>query len=224
MHGDQLILEARQIGRRPAGATQWLLRDVSLGVRAGDRLAIVGPSGAGKTLLLRALAMIDPLDTGSLLWKGRPVSGSAVPAFRSRVMYLQQRPALVDGTVEDNLQRPFQLGVHRHRRFSREWAVAMLGALGRDPTFLAKRHHDLSGGETQVVALVRAFQLDPEVVLLDEPTASLDAATTQAAEGWLVRWLNERPATRAQLWVTHDPDQACRVAARAVPITAGRLA
>jgi len=223
MSGEQSILEARKIGRRSTGASEWLLQEVSLAVSAGDRLAVVGPSGAGKTVLLRALAMIDPLEAGSLWWRGERVSGSAVPLFRSRVVYLQQRPALVDGTVEDNLRRPFQLGTHRHRRFCRARALAMLESLGRDVAFLAKGHHDLSGGEAQVVALVRALQLDPEVLLLDEPTAALDAATTRAAECWLLRWLDERPATRAHVWVTHDADQARRVAGRAVSIKAGRL-
>jgi putative ABC transport system ATP-binding protein len=223
MGADQLILEARAIGRRADGATSWLLHNASLEVRAGERIAVAGPSGSGKTVLLRALAMIDPLEAGRLLWHGRPIHGHAAPAFRSRVIYLHQRPTLIEGTVEANLRWPYHLQEHRRRQFSQTRVRAMLEHLGRDASFLRKRQHDLSGGEAQVVALVRALQLDPEIVLLDEPTAALDVATKRAAESWLADWLAAEPAGRAQVWVTHDADQADRVATRRLHIKDGNL-
>ena len=111
---------------------------MSLAVNAGDRLGIVGPSGAGKTVLLRSLALLDPLDAGEIRWRGRSVRGDAVPVYRSLAIYLHQRPALFEGTVEDNLRYPFSLTVHRMGPFDRGRAVELLTLLGRDAAFLAK--------------------------------------------------------------------------------------
>lgn len=217
------LLEARGIGRRDPQGGAWLLREVDLAIGAGERLAIVGPSGAGKTVLLRALARLDPLDEGQVFWLGRPVRGEEVPLFRKQVVYLHQRPALFEGTVESNLRQPYALRVHRDRRYDEPRVLGLLGELGRDRSFLDKPQHDLSGGEAQVVALIRAVQLDPTVLLLDEATSSLDRPTARAAEAMLDRWQAEADEPRALVWVTHDPDQARRVSARRVAMRAGRL-
>jgi len=215
------LLEAERITRRtPEGET--LLADVSLTVAAGERVGIEGPTGAGKSLLLRALSLLDPIEGGALEFRGSPLADGDVPAYRSRVAYLHQSPALVEGTVEENLRLPFALRVYRDRSFDRERAVELLGALGQEPSFLAKRREDLSGGERQVTALVRLLQLGPEVLLLDEPTASLDPASTTLAEELLVRWVEA--GERAAVWVTHDPAQADRVATRWMRLAGGRLA
>jgi putative ABC transport system ATP-binding protein len=218
-----LILKALGISRRHPKGEGWLLRAVSLGIRPGDRWAALGPSGAGKTLLLRALALLDPLDAGVIHWKGRPIPNEAVPAFRSAVVYLHQRPALQEGSVEANLRAPFTLQAHRGRRFDRSRIVALLDHLGRDASFLDKSHRDLSGGEAQIVALLRALQLDPAVLLLDEPTSSLDREIAGAVEALLGRWHAEGVGGRAFVWVTHDRDQARRVAEGTLCMRAGCL-
>jgi putative ABC transport system ATP-binding protein len=217
------LLEARSLGRRRPGDDGWLLRDVHIVVRPGQRVAVLGPTGAGKTLLLRALALLDPLDQGVVLASGQPVRSEAVPSFRSTVIYLHQRPALFEGTVESNLRHPFLLKAHRKRRFDRDWLVGLLQGLVRDASFLEKLHRDLSGGEAQIVALLRALQLDPMMLLLDEPTASLDGEAVRAIEGVLSRWYAEGAGRRAYLWVTHDPEQAERVADQILYMQAGRI-
>jgi len=216
-------IEVRGLGRRNPKGEGWLIRDVSFAVHPGDRLAVLGPSGAGKTVLLRALAMLDPLDSGEIRWRGHAVPGGAVPSYRKQVIYLHQRPALLDGNVEDNLRHPFTLRAHHGTEFDRERVVELLGCLDRDAAFLGKSGRDLSGGEAQIVALLRAVQLDPAVLLLDEPTASLDRATAGAVEGLLDRWLAAGPGGRALVWVGHDRDQARRVTARGLYLRAGRL-
>lgn len=222
MSGQGVLLEACGVGRLRPGEQGWLLHDVSLEVRAGDRLALAGPSGGGKTLLLRTLALLDPLDAGAVRWHGQPVAAAEVPAFRRRVAYLHQRPALFEGTVEDNLRLPFGLAVHREQSFDRERALALLAALRRDESFLAKAQGDLSGGEAQVTALVRLLQLGPSVLLLDEPTAALDLGTARQVEELVDRWRAE-VAGRAVVWVSHDPAQGRRVAERSYRMEAGRL-
>lgn len=219
------LIEADTIGRRDrkSKADGWLIRRISLVVQPGDRLGVLGPSGAGKTVLLRALARLDPLDEGTIRSAGQEVRGDAVPDYRRRVMYLHQRPALLEGSVEENLRYPFSLQVHRERSFDPARAESLLTRLGREPGFLAKNARDLSGGESQLVGLVRAIQLDPAVLLLDEPTASLDAPTAHAVEEVLDEWLAAAPDARALVWVSHNPDQARRMTGRRIHLRAGRL-
>jgi putative ABC transport system ATP-binding protein len=125
--------------------------------------------------------------------------------------------------VETNLRHPFSLRVHRNRRFDRDRIINLLEQLGRDVSFLEKLHRDLSGGEAQIVALVRAIQLDPTVLLLDEPTASLDREAATSIEDLLRRWHLEGAGRRSYVWVTHDSGQAERVADQVLWMEAGRV-
>jgi putative ABC transport system ATP-binding protein len=217
-----MLLEAKQIGRRHPNGKDWLLDDVSLSLENGSRLAMTGPSGGGKTLLLRVLARLDPLDRGEVRYRGQAVQHDAVPRFRAEVVYLHQRAALIEATVEAALMRPYELKAHRQRRYDRARAVRQLAVLGRDASFLAKPVSELSGGEIQITALVRALELDPVVLLLDEPTAALDPPTAATVERLIAGWLDEDPA-RAMVWVSHNAEQAQRVGRTAVRMVAGRL-
>lgn len=215
------LLQAVRVGRHEPAAG-WLLREVSLAVAPGDRVGVEGPTGAGKSLLLRALALLDPLDEGRVLWQGRPVPDAEVPDFRHRVAYLHQTPALQEGSVEENLRAPFDLWVHRGRGYDRARAVELLDGLGRTPAFLEKTVGDLSGGERQITALVRLLQLDPRVLLLDEPTAALDPASAERLEDLVDRWATRGDGEGAVVWVSHDSEQTRRVARRILRLEGGR--
>lgn len=217
------LLAARGIGRRDSGGDRWLLRDVSFTIQPGERVSLVGPTGSGKTLLLRALARLDGLDEGQILWRGKPVSGAEVPRFRRQTMYLHQRPALLEGTVEENLRLPFTLKSHRSATFQREQMIALLEQVGRAASFLERTVQDLSGGEAQIVALARAIQLEPKVLLLDEPTAALDEEMTHTIEALVAGWFDRLPEERAMVWVSHNPAQVQRIADRRVSIQDGRV-
>lgn len=219
---NKTLLEARNLAQRRPDDSGWLLDHVSLGLAPGDRVAVAGPSGSGKTLFLRALALLDPVDHGAVFWHGQPVALDHVPHFRSRVIYLHQRPSLAEDTVENALRGPYSLAVHRHRRFDRDQVLAWLERLGRGTDFLRQTVRNLSGGELQITALVRALQLQPEVLLLDEPTAALDERAGRAVEGLLSDWVAEQPR-RAMLWVSHDPDLAGRLGQRVVRFAGGRI-
>ncbi len=220
---DHSLLEAQQIGRRHPDGVQWLLQDVSLQLDRGQRVALLGSSGAGKTLLLRALARLDRVDTGSVLYCNRPIVRAAIPHFRSQVVYLHQRVVLGEGRVETILRRPFDFAVHRAKHYQRERIVDWLKQLGRGEGFLVQHGQDLSGGEGQIVVLLRALQLDPQVLLLDEPTAALDTATTAAVEQLLLDWVDEPGHDRAFIWVSHDEAQTPRIADRIIRMDAGHL-
>jgi putative ABC transport system ATP-binding protein len=214
------LLEAQHLTRRSRDGT-WLLHDVSLALQVGDRLALRGRSGAGKTLLLRALALLDPCD-GELLWRGECPRAGEVPRFRSQVVYLQQRTALTEGDVESMLREPFAWATHARRSFQRDVVIALCESLGRSAEFLRKRQRDLSGGESLLVALMRALQLEPSILLLDEPTSALDHETAIRVERSIDRWASA--GERAVVWVSHDAEQLDRVTNRCLRMEAGRIA
>lgn len=217
-----MLLQAEHIGRHHPDGQDWLLDDVSIGIEAGSRIVMTGPSGGGKTLLLRALAYLDPIDQGMVRYHGKGVRHEVVPRYRSEVIYLHQRAALIEDTVEVALRKPYGLKVHRHRSFDRDRALRLLVSLGREDNFLDKKVAELSGGEIQITALVRALQLDPQVLLLDEPTAALDGPTAAAVERMVSAWLDEDDQ-RAMIWVSHNETQAGRVGRTAIRMEAGRL-
>lgn len=221
---DAPLLEARGVGRRASADGAWLIRDVSLSLRGGERLAVVGPSGAGKSLLLRALALLDPVEAGEVRWRGEAVPDEEVPAFRRDVVYLHQRPALFEGTVEENLRRPYEFALSEGRAWDRDRIVGWLESLGRGAAFLEKRTPDLSGGEAQITAFLRASQLDPGALLLDEPTSALDREAGVALEGLVERWHRGGADGRSLIWVSHDREQAERLTDRVVSLESGGVA
>ena len=223
MHVAKPQLEAHEVARRHPDGHAWLLDHISFAIAPGAALAITGPSGSGKTLLLRALARLDPIDTGEIRFEGQPIDRKRIPHYRSQVVYLHQRTVLLERQVQAALQRPFSLKIHRQRSFSRGRIVHMLQQLGRDERFLDQPVSELSGGELQLVALLRAIQLDPSMLLLDEPTAALDPAATDAVEKVIHDWRAESAAPRAIVWVTHDASQAERMADRVISIDQGRI-
>ncbi len=209
------LLQAR--GLRFAIDDRLLWQDLDLTLAPGERLAIAGPSGSGKTLLLRTLAALEPMQSGEITFQGRTLTDWSMPIYRAHVVYLPQRPALPEGKVEAALQAPFHFQVRQHRRFPVEQARQLLQMLGRDETFLQQRTERLSGGEAQIAAMLRALLTAPDVLLLDEPTASLDADAVAAIEKLIANWLQEKPE-RACVWTSHDRQQLERISDRVLSL------
>jgi len=217
------VLEARQLSRLDHSGTTTLLQPTDFALMPGAQIAITGASGSGKSVFLRTLALLDAPSSGELLWQQQVLSNDAIPHYRTCVCYLAQRPALVDGSVLDNLQFPFTLKSLKRRAFDLQQASDLLAKAGKDAAFLNKPAGDLSGGESQIVALVRALQLAPQVMLFDEPTSALDPASAAAVEALVLHWFHAGADARAYLWVSHDPEQASRMSTRHLIMNKGVL-
>ncbi|MBP0012240.1 MAG: ATP-binding cassette domain-containing protein [Roseofilum sp. SBFL] len=206
-------LSTHQIGRRIQG--KWLWRNLSFSLTPGSRLGLVGESGKGKTLLLRALAGLDPLDEGQIFWSQQPgeernLTPKIFPYYRSQAIYIHQQSSVFEGTVEDNLKVVYTLAIHEHKTYNLEFIQMLLTELNRPSDFLQRPATTLSGGERQILSLLRALQLNPMILFLDEPTASLDPQTTEKVEDLIDSWIQENPY-RCCIWTSHDPQQMERV-------------
>lgn len=177
---------------------------VDLRLRHGELLCLSGASGSGKTLLLRAVADLDPAE-GELTLEGVPRSAMTGPAWRRRVAYVPAESAWW-------ARRPSE-----HFRCSE----AALNALGLSQSTFDREIARLSTGERQRFALLRMLSLRPRALLLDEPTAALDEAATLAAERLLRDYLSEQGA--AAIWVSHDSAQIARIADSRCLLRDGRL-
>jgi len=196
------------------GETQ-VLRGLSATLPAGGS-CLFGPSGSGKSTVLRLLdRLIDPA-SGRVLYEGGDVREREVLALRREVCLVPQLPALIEGTVADNVAYGPDLA---GRSFETRAALELAGL---DASFADRDAAKLSVGEQQRVMLARALALEPQVLLLDEPTSALDAEARAAVEETL-RSLRERTAISTVL-VTHDPEQARRMAEYVVRIEDGRAA
>ena len=142
--------------------------------------------------------------------------------WRSQVALLAQQPQLIEGSVIDNLQLPYRLASHQHKHFNIDWHIEQLEYLERTSDFLQQDANTLSGGERQLVNTLRLLQLNPQVLLLDEPTAALDVDTSAKLVHLLINWLRREP-TRTLLWVTHDTQDIMPLADKHWHMDAGVL-
>lgn len=193
----------------------------ALDVRRGTVLAVLGPSGAGKTTFLRVCNGLVAPSAGTLELFGRPVGPSGPDlATRRRMTLVFQKAVLFSASVRGNVGYGLAVRGTRDGRASRrvERALAWVGLEG----FADRPAWELSAGEVQRVALARALVTDPEILFLDEPTANLDPHNAAAIEG-LVRRVNAERGTTVVL-VTHSPAQARRLARHACVLLDGRPA
>lgn len=216
----------------PGGDTLYALRSVTkryadrtvvdvaqLDIRRGEVLAIIGPSGMGKSTLLRLLNFLETPTAGDIYFQGRVFNaGQDAPLdLRRRVTTVFQRPMLLRRSVEANVGYGLRLRGASDSRGQLHAALEEvgLGGLAHQPA------RTLSGGEAQRVALARAMILQPDALLLDEPTANLDPYNVGLIEQIVAR-LNREHGTTIVL-VTHNVFQAKRLAHRAALMLEGRI-
>lgn len=178
---------------------------VSGQVESGQVLFVQGPSGAGKSTLLRILGRLLTATGGEAWLRGRSWIDIPAPLWRLRIQYISQKPVVFDGTVKDNLLMPFKLKLLNHREIpSLAQITDCLHSLLLSPSLLDQPAKTLSGGEAARIALIRALLLEPEVLLLDEPTAYLDEVSREHLFILLRHWLDVKP--RAIIMVSHNKE------------------
>jgi putative ABC transport system ATP-binding protein len=200
-----------------------LFESQSLSVDGGHTLVVRGPSGVGKSKLLRSISCLDCFSAGTVTLNGKPPQHYGLTNWRARVIYVSQSRVTIKGTVREHFLQVVDLGAQK-QRLAREGVAAtdlvshlsdLLHSVGLEDresgdgavaSFLDRTWESLSGGEYQRAALCCALALKPPVLLLDEPTSALDKATALRVE----RVLDLSAA--ALVWVTHDPEQAQRLA------------
>ena len=192
-----------------------LIEGIDIDIGPARRTAVMGANGAGKSLLLRLLHGLIAPSAGEIDWRGRPLDRDA----RARQAMVFQRPVLLRRSVRANLRFALAArglpGAERATREAEALARARLDGLAARPARV------LSAGEQQRLAVARALACAPDLLFLDEPTASLDPASAQAVEA-LIEAAHESGV--AIVLVTHDPRQARRLADELVFLHAGRVA
>jgi putative ABC transport system ATP-binding protein len=206
-----VLFELENVSYSRAG--KLVLRDLGARLPVGAS-SVVGPSGSGKSTLLRLLNRLADPDEGRVVYEGTDVRERDPLELRREVSLVPQLPALIDGTVHDNVAYGPRLAGHSFD------ARSCLELAGLDPDFEDRDAAKLSVGEQQRVMLARALAQEPAVLLLDEPTSALDNVARDAIEATLAQLRRELDISI--VLVSHDPEQARRLGDWVVRLETGR--
>ncbi len=192
-----------------------ILSSLDLEVQRGELVTIMGASGSGKTTLLRLINRLSEADSGTIMLNGRDIRDYAPMELRRKVGMVFQLPVMFKGSVRDNIAFGMKL-----------WGgnidvEALARACDIPESLLNADAEQLSVGEKQRVCIARALANQPEVLLLDEPTSSLDAKSAEKIEELLLKLRSERNLT--VFWVTHEREQAERIGGRRLILREGKL-
>ncbi|MFQ5848302.1 MAG: ATP-binding cassette domain-containing protein [Candidatus Methylomirabilales bacterium] len=215
----ELILACRDVSGGYAGDAQPrgdVLKAISLQVRAGECLSITGPSGSGKSALLRLLNRFEDPTEGEIHFRDVPLHNYDPLELRRRIALVLQNPVMFHGTVRDNLlRRPGREQVPEAA------LVQALAEVGLDQSFLDRNALELSGGEKQRISIARSLLGGPEILLLDEPTSALDARSLHRVAD-LITHLN-RARGLTLIVVTHQAELIHRLGGRVLFLEGGQI-
>ena len=196
-----------------------ILKDIDLTVEKGEIMALIGPTGSGKTTLLRLIDLLELPTSGSIVFDGIPVAvlpEKEMLKARRRMAMVFQKPVMFNASVRENVSYGLKIRGKNEEEKVREalLAVGLLGYESRDAD-------TLSGGEMQRIALARALVLEPELLLLDEPTANLDPKSAASIDR-IIQDLSGQKTT--VIMATHNMHQCQRLASRVTVLKEGRVA
>lgn len=222
------MLKAENISKsfidRSSGKTFELLHDVSLEIKAGEAVALMGGSGSGKSTLARILLRLLSCDSGKIYFQGQNITqatGKDLSIFRRNVQFISQRPeSFLDPrqTLGSSLREAF---IVFNLPYDEEKIKEMLDLVKLNAELLQRYPHQVSGGEIQRICLVRALLLEPMLLVLDEPTSMLDISV-QAQILHLLRDIR-REKQLAYVFITHDKQLAKWLCDRVLHIEQGQL-
>ena len=195
-----------------------VLRDINLEVEAGELLVVIGPSGSGKSSLLRCVNRLNDIDAGSIHLDGQSVFDLPISELRCRVGMIFQKTAAFEGSVADNIA--FGLAL-QGKSISRGEILDLMRQISLEEDLIDQPASKLSGGQEQRLAIARALALEPSLLLLDEPTSALDPIATGRVEESLLRLRQETDLT--MIWVSHSIEQARRIGSRVLLLDEGRV-
>lgn len=213
-HKTQPILEASNLSktfRTPEGKEHTVLQNINLSLRDGEIVALLGRSGCGKSTLLRSLIGLIPPSAGQVLYRGRPLEGTAA----GMAMIFQSFALFPWLTIVQNVELGLEAqGISRIERSRR--ALEMIDVIGLDG-FESAFPKELSGGMRQRVGFARALVTNPEILFMDEPFSALDVLTAENLRSDLLElWMEKRISTKCILIVTHNIEEAVQMADRIV--------
>ena len=208
----------KRVRQRKEGVT--ILDEVELDLPSEEIIALVGPSGAGKTSLLRLLNRLDEPVSGQMFYRARPIAEYPVRELRHKIGFVFQAPVMFPGTVRDNLEVALELsGGKKDNADDRLSAIMTVVEL--DGELLRRDGDSLSGGQKQRVNIARALLTSPEVLLMDEPTSALDPETADRLMETIHRLSREKRLT--VVMVTHRLSEARRASDRIIVMEGGRI-
>ena len=210
-------LEAKNISKRLDGKI--ILDDISFLVKPGEVLALVGESGSGKTTLLKTINRLIEIDSGMIRLNDHSINDLDPIFLRQCAGMVFQIPTMFQGSVRQNIE--FGLKLRAKYQKEQKKILNAIRDVGLPKRFLRQDASKLSVGEQQRVAIARSLVLEPEVLLLDEPTAALDPKHTITIENTILRMCKAR--NLITLWVTHDHKQARRLGDQLGIIKLGKL-
>ena len=195
-----------------------MLSDVNLDVPAGELLVVIGPSGSGKSSLLRCINRLNEIEAGAIKLEGQSIYAMSVTELRCKVGMIFQKTAAFAGSVADNIA--FGAALHG-KALSRQKILELMAQVSLEAELIEQPASDLSGGQEQRLAIARALALDPSLLLLDEPTSSLDPIATSRVEESLLQLRESTGLT--MIWVSHAIEQARRIGSRVLLLDGGRV-
>ncbi len=210
------MLSIQNLQLKRGGKT--VLSDFNLDVPAGELLVVIGPSGSGKSSLLRCINRLNEIEAGAIMLEGQSIYAMSVTELRCKVGMIFQKTAAFAGSVAENIA--FGAALHG-KALRRQQIFDLMAQVSLEAELIEQPAGDLSGGQEQRLAIARALALDPALLLLDEPTSSLDPIATSRVEESLLQLRENTGLT--MIWVSHAIEQARRIGSRVLLLDGGRV-
>lgn len=196
---------------------EMILKNISLNSEAGDFISVVGPSGGGKSTLLKLCSHLISPTQGDILFNNQSLFTYNPTELRKSISYCFQTPYLFGDTIMENLTFPFAI---RNLKFDQERVNELFSLFQMTTDYLTKEVKNLSGGEKQRIALIRSLIFIPKILLLDEVTSALDSDNTAIVEKVISEYHKQGLTV---LWITHNPEQSRKYANKILTIEAGEI-